>query len=317
MQHHGPKTPLLSASVYTKQGLSYTEKLPLAKDLNVVIAEIQATLKRMNQTPTVVIQGKAYPSLRHAFQEKYTNSTDFIAQLFSRPTRETAPFLPADYSFDGNPLLSFSLDDIAHPGKYSCGLKNYGAKNQLLPEYDNEGQPKNKVLGGIYGVLLTDTLAKKAQPYNVVAHHNKKIIKVSTHFRNNILSEKEVSLAGAVPGKFVTCFIPFEVPNFKYPYNADDKTNYGLTKRRFENIRGILTDPQTPQENKDKKVHDMLQKMIQGTPTDDGAHEQTLTYKFKADFFSNLFEDQGLSYCKGTLVTNDTGVVHVIRPRDA
>ncbi|HCI48570.1 MAG: hypothetical protein A2621_04240 [Alphaproteobacteria bacterium RIFCSPHIGHO2_01_FULL_41_14] len=265
MAAHGLQIPIYCAAAHKKNNVLYTDPLTPAreKSLDAVVSQIQVFFKKMEASQPITINRKGFSNRRHAFQQIYSNSTDFISGL-------NQPILPQTYSKykamveglpKGNPLLSFTTD-VSHAGNYGYGLKDYGHIDTLDSLYDAEGHRQHTHLGYLQGIFLTDTIAKKTMPYDVVAHHKEKNIKISTHFSNNILSEKEVSFVGKMLGQAVVITLPLEIPDLYGDYPGEYRTQFGLTKKKYDNIRAIVTDKNTSVEIKQARVTRMLKELI-------------------------------------------------------
>jgi hypothetical protein len=78
---------------------------------------------------------------------------------------------------------------------------------------------------------------------------------------------------------------------------------FGLTKRKFNSAKAIITDLQSTAEVKEKKVIDLINSLIEGRQTNDFAHKNTVRYKFE-NFIEEQFEQQNLTYVKGIVDLN-------------
>lgn len=273
MGAHGLQVPIYCAAAHKKTEISYTAKLTRKHQvsLNACVRDIQTRFKALEQSGPITIDRKPFDHRRHAFQQIYSNSTNFIAALGADqlPThyRKYRPILTGLPK--GNPLLSFTTD-VGHAGSYGYGLKDYGHIDALSDLYDAQGHRQYAYAGYLQGILLNDNTARLTLPYDVVAHHNKGHITVSTHFSNNILTEKEVSFVGKMLGSAVTFTMPVELPDLSGPYPGEYRNKFGLTKRKYDNIRGIVTDPQTSSDKKKDRVTRMLKEIISPLREDNG-----------------------------------------------
>jgi hypothetical protein len=180
---------------------------------------------------------------RDEFQQNYTNKYNkFLAELTDR----------YDVGSSENPQVSTS-EEFVHAGRYAFG-KKFLCKGveKLKPEYDKTGKPKHPYLGKIYVVLMDISDKKRLSPYFVAFAHANKLIKVSSHFSNNILSECEVSFPGFIPGKCIVYEKAVRLPSFAGEYKVYYKKKYGITKRSFEIIKGKLT--KTPKKTETEVV---------------------------------------------------------------
>lgn len=308
MNAHRILKPIYCAAAHKATGISYTKKLS-SKDkgnLNQVIANVQALIRQLEKNEPITIDRQLFSTKRHAFQQKYSNSTAFIASIGGKVQRKYKSILEGFPA--GNPLLSFTTS-IKHAALYGYGMKNYDSLVVLDPDYDDTGKPRNITIGYIQGILLTDKVAKEIMPYDVVLHHGAGNIKINTNPRCNILSEHEVSLVGMVPGKSVVLTLPLKVPDFSKPYDVSVVEAFGLRKTKFTNARTIITDKQTSDDVKKECVQKVIQTIIEGTPTDDLAHDKTLSYRAK-NIFEDLFEQQTVTYVKGIVNLNGRVVAY-------
>ncbi len=296
---HGVGKPIYCAAAHKSTGIDFTAQLN-ARAINVLdisVRQIRRHFENLEKEEPITIDKQVFSTRRHAFQQKYTNSTVFIGSIgisTERKYKKILEGLP-----QGNPILSFSSEP-KHAALYGYGVKNYGSLTALDPDYDSYGKPAHSLLGFIQAILLTNDVAKKAMAYNVVANHRAKNIKVMTNPRCNILSEREVSLVGIVPGESVVLTCKLRAPDLSVPYDHSFKEKFGLTKRRFDNARAVITDPQSPEEKKRKKVRDLIEKIIEGNQTDDLTHENTFTYRVQS-MFEDIFEKDDLEYVPGHL----------------
>lgn len=283
---HGPQVPLYCAASHRTTKVSYTELLTPRKIqiLEESVTQIQTIFKAMETSAAITIDRKQFSNHRHAFQQIYSNSTDFIAALgeevIPASYRKHAPFLKNLPK--GNPLLSFSTD-VTHAGKYGYGLKDYGHIDSLSSLYDATGHRQHTYVGYLQGVFLTDDIAKYTMPYDVVRHHKEENINISHHFSNDILSEKEVSMVGKMLGQAVVLTLPLEIPDLSGPYPGEYRSKFGLTKRKYDNIRALITDPDQTAEKKQERITRMLKEIISPAKEDDGlVYTNTLVHKAKA-----------------------------------
>jgi len=131
-----------------------------------------------------------------------------------------------------NPRVSLT-EDIEHALKYSCGLKAFGDHATLKPDYDENGNPQNSILGKLIICLIPECDLQALKPFNVVAHHEAKHLKIKTHYANNILTEKEISFPGMIHEKYILDVVSFKVPSFSGPYSENYEEQFGLSKRSF------------------------------------------------------------------------------------
>lgn len=283
MSAHRLQVPIYCAAAHKKSSISYTQRLTAVrqKNLNQVVADIQTVFKKLQTSSPITIDRQVFSNRQHAFHQRYSNSTDFINAL----GKETLPPSYRKYASlleelpKGNPCLSFSTDS-GHAGSYGYGLKDYGHINLIDSLYDDKGHRKTTYMGYLQGILLTDNTSRLTMPYDVVAHHNNGDIKISTHFSNDILSEKEVTFVGKMIGSAVTITLPLELPDFSTSYPGDYRNQFGLTKQKYDKIRGILTDRQTSKEDKQARIDKMLKEIIKPAREDNGlVYKNTLIYK--------------------------------------
>lgn len=293
MAAHGLQVPIYCAAAHRQIGISYTQEITpqIMSDLNKSVAHLHTLFKSMEARGPITIDRHTFSSHRHAFQHIYSNSTNFIAAL-------SEPELPTTYRKykpvleglpQGNCELSFSLD-VVHGGKYGYGLKDYGHIDALGNLYDDQGHRQHTYIGYLQGIFMTDALAKQSMPYNVVAHHHAGHVTISSHYSNNILSEQEVSFVGTIPGKAVVITSPLKIPDLSGPYPGEYREEFGLTKRKYDNIRGVVTDQQTSAEHKNERIRRMLNEIIQPARVDDRlVYRHTIRYKAQ-EVLSHIFD---------------------------
>ncbi len=293
MASHGLQVPIYCAASHREANITYTQPLSTKRRsvLNQSSERIQKTFKEMAISPPITIDRKQFSNRRHAFQQIYSNSTDFIAALgqevISPTYRKYKPLLQGLPK--GNPLLSFTTE-VGHAAHYGYGLKDYGHIDALHSLYDENGHRQHTHVGYLQGIFLTNDIAKQTLPYDVVAHHGAGHIKISTHFSNNILSEKEVSVVGKMGGSAVVIKLPLEIPDLSGPYPGEYREKFGLTKRKYDNIHAVVTDPQTPLAQKQARVSRMLKELITPQKEDNGlVYKHTLYHKAQ-DVLESIFD---------------------------
>lgn len=228
--------------------------------------EIARIINGLGDQGECTVKNRVYTSPRYAFQELYSNNCVGFFKQLEAPTHDYEPIFN-QFDFSKNPLISFS-DRIKHPAKYGFGLKNYGTNQVLLPDYDLQGRPKHPILGKLYGIILDEAAVEELKPLNVMKAHHAKELKLHSHFRNDILSEREISIAGFVPEDYVVFEMPLQVPSFTGPYPSYYQKKYGLTKTRYNHLRTLFTNPLTTQEVKDKKSQDLMGGIIEAVRQD-------------------------------------------------
>jgi len=254
--------------------------------LNNHARNIAAQIHVLDSLGPITIGERNYASRLYVFQEIYSNSSiHFFQQLYQ-------PFYPYQdiferFTFKDNPLLSFS-DDVKHPAKYGYGLKNFGKSEPLLPEYDNDGKPRHPILGKLYGIVLNEAAVKRLKPLNVVKAHETKMLKIYSHFRKNVLSEREISIAGSVPAEHVVFEMNLSVPSFDGSYKSYYFQKYGLTKRRYNNFYKVLRKENLSREDRNEKTKDFMSQIIEArNQTQDLANEFCIS-----PFVKNLLENK-------------------------
>jgi hypothetical protein len=291
---HGVQVPIYCAAAHKKTNISYTQSLtPLQQtSLERTVSEIQTVFRRLETSPQITIDRRAFMNPRHAFHQRYSNSTDFIHAL-GQDTLPTSyiKYVPVLAGLPkGNPCLSFTTDS-GHAGSYGYGLKDYGHIGLIDSLYDEMGHRRVTHIGHLQGVLLTDETARQTMPYDVVKHHDHGDIKISTHFSNNILAEGEVTFIGKMGGSAVVLTMPLELPDLAGDYPAEYREKFGLTKRKYDNIHDLVTDRRTSQEKKGERITKMLKEIISPTKEDDGlVYKNTLIYKARAAV-DTIFEE--------------------------
>lgn len=201
---------------------------------------------------------------RNAFQQLYTNRYDGFNHALEARLGVFKSFLSPK-----NPLASTG-EIFRSAGMYTVGKKfaRAGIEN-LNPEYDLNGKPKHPYLGKVYVILVDCSDIEKLDPYFIVYAHAHKEIKISTHFSNDILSEREVSFPGLIPGKYVVYEKMVRVPSFnhvRYPEYYGQK--YGINERSYKILRTKLKKPKKEGEYEGQRaitVNGLIEKIINHT----------------------------------------------------
>lgn len=169
-----------------------------------------------------------------AFQQLYTNSYDnFHAAMKNKNPKE----IFEKFVSTRNPLVSTAEGEALHGGKYGGGIKGFGKEGKrLMPNYHQEtGKPKHPYLGKIYVILISAPELIDLDPSCVIKMHANNEITITTHFSNNILTEREASFPGFIPGQFIIYERNVRVPSFQGPYKDYYLDKYGLSKEKYEN----------------------------------------------------------------------------------
>ncbi|MFH1643818.1 MAG: hypothetical protein ABIA74_01455, partial [bacterium] len=216
--------PIFSTATYDLANLNIKEDINLDDEeiLNSLLTVSEELKKQIN---------KLTKDQRNKFQQLYTNQYNkFHAQLKN-----------LGFKSNKNPQVSTS-ESFRHAGKYAYGQKFIGDGVKLLdPWYDENGKAKHPYLGKIYIILIDSSKIKELDPYFVVYGHANKKIKIFTHFSNNILSEREVSFAGFIPGECVVFEQIIRVPStITGEYKTYYESKYGLSKRSFSLMKNKI-----------------------------------------------------------------------------
>ncbi len=180
------------------------------------------------------------PEERHKFQQLYSNQYDHFHKCL-KGNNEYDCILPG-FPLNKNPQVSTS-EECLHPGKYGCGLKFLGKDIEILdPEYDLSGVPKHPYLGKLFVILVSEDQLDELDPYFVVYGHANDDIAISNHFRKNVLSEREVSMPGLIPGNSVVLSIPLKVPSFAGDYKPHYEEKFGISKRSYSIRKGMIIE---------------------------------------------------------------------------
>jgi len=184
---------------------------------------------------------------RNQFQQTYTNTYDSFHKRLA-----AGEGIYKDFESAKNPQVSTS-EDFLHSAKYAAGLKFLGKDVSFLrPDYDATGRPKHPYLGKVFFVLIPKKRIATLAPYFVAWGLANKHINVSTHFSNNILSEREVSFPGYIPGRFVAFSMNVRVPNFTHAWQQWHKDKYGMSKRSFSTRKTKVTLANIAKKNDEK-----------------------------------------------------------------
>lgn len=181
---------------------------------------------------------KMEPKDRNLFQQIYSNQYDGFHQRLGTD-KEGGIF--QGFKSKKNPQVSTS-ENFLHSEKYGCGLKFLGTGVEYLdPEYDASGRPKHPYLGKLFVILASKDQVEELAPYFVVHGHANDDITVSDHFRKNVLSEREASMAGLIPGNSVVLSIPLRVPSFKGDYKPFYQDKFGISKPSYSKRKKLIT----------------------------------------------------------------------------
>lgn len=255
---------LYSSASYEKANLPYNSNN--FEDLKAHSEDVVMDINALYHTDPITIRDRAFSRQRYAFQHLYSNNYQGFHAQMTNPAGEYAPIFE-NFPYQKNPLLSFS-DRIHHPCKYGFGLKNYGAHNPRLPEYNVAGYPRYPYMGKLYGIILDRAAIDEFMPMNVYKAHNAQELILSTHFRNDIFSEREISLPGYVPGENVVFEMPLQAPSFNHAYYPYYEKKYGLTEKRFDNFKTIFTSAGTTNGKRQSKSRELLQGIIESPRQD-------------------------------------------------
>ncbi|MCL5875408.1 MAG: hypothetical protein M1114_02980 [Candidatus Dependentiae bacterium] len=188
---------------------------------------------------------------RNKFQQIYSNQYDGFHDRLGT-NRDGGIFAP--FESKKNPQVSTS-EDFVHSEKYGYGLKYLGSGIESLdPEYDTTGKPKHPYFGKLFVILAAEDTLDELAPYFVVHGHANDAISISNHFSKNVLSEREVSIPGLIPGDCVVLSIPLRVPSFEGDYKSWYQEKFGISKSSYtrrkksilegnkETFKTLLTD---------------------------------------------------------------------------
>ena len=229
---------------------------------------------------------------RHVFQELYSNNYDAFHKRLAKPDVQ---HIFDQFASQKNPQVSTS-EYCLHGARYAAGVKYLGAGvEQLDPEYDGNGKPRHPYLGKLYVILVDETRLGELVPFFVVWAHANNLIKVSDHFRKNVLVEREVSFPGFIPGECVVLSVPVRVPSFTGDYKPWYQAKYGLSKRSYNCVKKEITigkyfkeEKRSPEVVRATAVQGLLEKhilphldeiLMQHVKSECESHHITLLYK--------------------------------------
>lgn len=289
---------MFSSAAYELAGLNYNEH----DDPNLLgwAQSIATDINDLDLTDPFTVNGRQFTSQRFAFQQLYSNNCSGFYKQLTSPSTEYKPIFDG-FDFTKNPLLSFS-DHVKHPGKYGFGIKNFGDNEPLSPAYDLYGRPKHPVLGKLYGVVLDEAAVEELKPLNVAKAHRSNYLSLNTHFRNDILSEREISIAGYVPEECVVFEMPLQVPSFHHarcPTYYKDK--YGLSNARYNNYRKLFTSQRTTEATRTTGTTKLMNEIIQATRQDNNLRYKNCIDPLVPDLFEKELGRLGSEICKLTL----------------
>lgn len=201
--------------------------------------KVQTLVKEMEHLSSITIDKRYYTNFREYVQQLYTNNYDkfhdFLRDGKSTPFHEGQKKLGINIT--KNPFVSTS-DRTDHAYKYAYGLKYLGKDVvKLMPEYDSTGRPKHPYLGKIISILIPFDALRELNPAFLLNLYAEGSIWVSTHFSNNILSEREITFPGYIPGQYVLLDLPVRVPSFHKEWRGWHSDKYGLTQKKFKDFK--------------------------------------------------------------------------------
>ena len=268
---------------------------------------------------------------RHVFQELYSNNYDGFHNRLSKPDPQG---IFSQFTSQKNPQVSTS-EYCFHAVRYAMGVKYLGSGVEpLKPEYNSQGKPKHPYLGKLYVMLVDEAVLEELSPYFVVWAHANMLIKVSDHFRKNVLVEREVSFPGYIPGRCVVLSVPVRVPSFEGEYKQWYFNKYGLTKLVYNNKKKMITsgksskkikgDTRTEEEVRTHAVSDLLEKYIVPHVNDKlmehvrqecAEHHKTLVYKKLGDGFgATLVPLANVSSLRQAIAKGDKRAIEELEP---
>ncbi|MFA5075141.1 MAG: hypothetical protein WC436_03500 [Candidatus Babeliales bacterium] len=197
---------------------------------------------------------------RNTFQQLYTNRYDKFHEQLKKKSKTDYNGIFRKFKSSRNPQVS-TAEFLLHAEKYAFGQKFLGSNTKILdPEYDQNGKPRHPYLGKIYIILVNINDIENLDPYFVVYAHANNLIKVYTHYSNDILAEREVSFPSFIPGKYVVFEKAVRVPNFIGEYKNYYLKKYGVTRRKFENTKQKLS---ASKEQRDKAIKNRIKTIIE------------------------------------------------------
>lgn len=251
--------------------------------------EIAGLVNRLDDTGECVVEGQTFRSARYAFQQLYSNNAKKFFKELDFPS-DDYNIIFEDMDIRANPLLSGS-DEVRHPAKYGFGLKNYGSNEPLLPLYDLNGRPQHHTLGKLYGIVLDPAAVEELKPMNVAKAHAEGCLRLHTHQRMNILSEREISIAGYIPEECVVFEMPLQVPSFTGDYPQYYEKKYGLTEKRYNNFKPFFTNAdKTPDQRRDKSRKLMESIIKAGQDDKQGVYKNCIVERIPT-MFKNALEN--------------------------
>lgn len=289
---------MFSSAAYELTGLNYNEH----KDPNLLerAQTIAVDINNLNLTGSFAVDGRQFTSQRFAFQQLYSNNCSGFYKQLAKPSVKYKPIF-GRFDFSKNPLLSFS-DSTKHPGKYGFGIKNFGDNKALSPDYDLQGRPKHSILGKLYGAILDEAAVEELEPLNVAKAHYSNYLSLNTHFRNNILSEHEISIAGYIPKEYVVFEMPLQVPSFHHATCPAYYINkYGLSNARYNNYKKLFTAPNKNGIARTTGETKLIKEIIQATRQDNKLYYKNCINPFVEDLFQKELGRLDSKICKLTL----------------
>jgi hypothetical protein len=175
---------------------------------------------------------------RNRFQQLYSNQYDGFHRRLGTD-EEGGIFQLFESEF--NPQVS-AAENFLHACRYASGLKSFGKGVESLdPEYDALGKPKHPYLGKVFVILVNKDHLEDMGSYFVVHGHANDDITVFTHWANDILVEREVSIPGLIEGEYVVLSAPIRVPSFEGEYQQWYQEKFGISQRLYNLRKKKLT----------------------------------------------------------------------------
>lgn len=228
-----------ASAVHELTNISPVDEAPDSQLLQKEARNLRRTINELKQEKTIEpVSGsgklRMFKTPYAAFQQLYTNSYDnFHSAMQAQQPKEVF----GKFKSNRNPLVSTAEGEALHGGKYGGGIKGFGKEGKrLMPNYHQEtGKPKHPYLGKIYVILISAPELLDIDPSFVLKMHANNEITITTHFSNNILTEREASFPGFIPGQYIIYERNVRVPSFQGPHKDYYLDKYGLSKEKYEN----------------------------------------------------------------------------------
>lgn len=183
-----------------------------------------------------------YTALHYSYVKSYSTFIDIELKKFGN-----------EFTFRDNPFVSVSAG-LWHPLKYAFGAK-IKEHTPLSPQFDHYGKPQYPYLGKVYLILVPNNEISQGEIFKVAEAYKRwkgagnpkycnqvemMLVKIRTS------KEKEVIFPGFISGEYIIYEHIVRVPNFRHSWKKDHESKYGLTKKKYNNIKKDFREGKIP-----------------------------------------------------------------------